>query len=143
VEIDHTVWSIPSHNLIRVNAKIKSSVTILMKSKGDEVTTISLCKLKMKKCILYLILSICMSLYQDRYYIDCQQSLMLNESLNTQVRWVKHNSHTHFTSHWTSKNQMVRFPKPEGPIWENRLQWLVFKYRIFQFLLASFQWLVF
>ncbi len=76
----------------------------------------TLCKLKLKKCILYLILSICMPLYQERCYIDCQQSLMLNKILNTQVRWVKHNGHTHSTSHCTRKNRMVRFSKPDGPV---------------------------
>jgi hypothetical protein len=57
-----------------------------MKSKRDEVATTNLCKLKLEKCILYLILSIGMTLYQEGCYIDCQQSLMLNKSLITQVR---------------------------------------------------------
>jgi hypothetical protein len=133
VEIDYTVWSIPSHNLLRVNVKIRSSVATLMKLKRDEVAIITLCKLKLKKCILYLTLSIGMSLYQERCYVDYQQILMLNKSLNTQVRWVKHNGHTHSTSHWTRKNQMIRFPKPEGPVWADELQRLVFKYRMFWF----------
>jgi hypothetical protein len=60
-------------------------VAALMKSKRDEVATVTLCKLKLKKYILYLILSIGMLLYQEGCYIDCQQSLMLNKSLNTQV----------------------------------------------------------
>jgi hypothetical protein len=109
VEIDYTVWSILSHNLLRVNAKTRSSVATLIKSKRDEVTTIILCKLKLKKYILYLTLSICMLFYQEGCYIDCQQSLMLNKSLNTQVRWVKYNGHTHSTSHWTRK-------KIDGPV---------------------------
>jgi hypothetical protein len=53
-----------------------------MKLKRDEVATITLCKLKLKKCILYLTLSIGMSLYQKGCYIDYQQSLMLNKRLN-------------------------------------------------------------
>jgi hypothetical protein len=57
-----------------------------MKSKSDEVATITVCKLKLKKYILYLTLSIGMSLYQEGCYIDCQQSPMLNKRLNTQVR---------------------------------------------------------
>jgi hypothetical protein len=130
VEIDYTVWSIPSHNLLRVNAKTRSSVATLMKSKKDEVATITLCKLKLKKCILYLTLSLGMSLYQQGCYIDCQQSLMLNKSLNTQVRWVKYNGHTHSTSHWSRKNRMVQFLKSEGPVWADEVQWLVFKYRV-------------
>jgi hypothetical protein len=72
VEIDYTVLSIPSHNHLRVNAKIRSSVATLMKLKRDEVATITLYKLKLKKCILYLTLSIGMSLYQEGCYIDCQ-----------------------------------------------------------------------
>jgi hypothetical protein len=44
-----------------------------MKSKRDEVATITLCKLKLKKYILYLIFSIGMSLYQEGSYIDSQQ----------------------------------------------------------------------
>jgi hypothetical protein len=36
VEIDHTVWSISSHNLLRVNVKTRLSVPTLMKSKRDE-----------------------------------------------------------------------------------------------------------
>jgi hypothetical protein len=134
VEIDYTVWSIPSHNLLRVNAKTRLSVATLMMSKMDEVATITLCKLKLKKCILYLILSIGMSLYQEGSYIDCQQGLMLNKSLITWVRWVKHNGHTHSTSHWTRKNWMVRFPKSDGLVWADELQRLVSKYRMFQFL---------
>jgi hypothetical protein len=118
--------------------------------KRDEVATITFCKLKLKKYILYLTLSIGMWLYQEGCYVDCQQSLMLNKSLNTQVRWVKYNGHTHSTSLWTRKNWMVRFPKSEGPVCSDELQRLVFKYRLFWFskldvlvLLASFQWLVF
>jgi hypothetical protein len=57
-----------------------------MKSKRDKVATITLCKLKLKKYILYLILSIDMPLYQERCYIDYQHSIMLNKSLNVQVR---------------------------------------------------------
>jgi hypothetical protein len=108
VEIDHMVWSIPSHNLLRVNARTRLSVATLMKSKRDEVATITLCKLKFKKYILYLILSIGMLLYQEGCYIDCQQSLMLNKSLNTQVRWVKQWPHTLHIS--------LNQGKPDGPV---------------------------
>jgi hypothetical protein len=38
---------------------------------------------------------------------------------------------------------MVQFSKSEGPVWADELQRLVFEYRMFRFLLASFQWLVF
>jgi hypothetical protein len=46
----------------------------------------SLCKLKLKKSILYLIFSIGMQLYQEVYYMDCQQSLNAQRSLKSQVR---------------------------------------------------------
>jgi hypothetical protein len=46
----------------------------------------TLCKLKLKKCILYLILSIGISLYQEGYHIDCQQNLNFQQRLKTQVR---------------------------------------------------------
>jgi hypothetical protein len=38
---------------------------------------------------------------------------------------------------------MVRFSKPKASIWADELQRLVSKYRMFRFLLASFQQLVF
>ncbi len=46
----------------------------------------TLCKLKLKKSILYLILSIGMLLYQEVYHMDCQQSLNAQHSLKPQVR---------------------------------------------------------
>jgi hypothetical protein len=72
MKIGYTVSSISSHDILRVNAKTRSSVATLIKSKRDEVTTITLCKLRLKKYILYLILSIGMPLYQEGCYIDCQ-----------------------------------------------------------------------
>jgi hypothetical protein len=46
----------------------------------------TLCKLKLKKYILYFILSIGMPLYQEGYHIDCQQSLNAHIALKPQVR---------------------------------------------------------
>jgi hypothetical protein len=57
-----------------------------MMPKRDKVAIITLCKLKLKKYILYLILSIGMLLYHDGCYINYQQSLMLNKSLIIHVR---------------------------------------------------------
>jgi hypothetical protein len=110
-----------------------------MKSKRNEVATITLCKLKLKKYILYLTLSIDMSLYQEGCYIDCQQSLMLNKkpkysSEMSETQW-PHTLHI-------SLNQ----EKPDGPVWTDELQWRVFKYRMFQFSkpdISDFYWLVF
>jgi hypothetical protein len=46
----------------------------------------TLCKLKLKKSVLHLILSIGMSLLQEGYHMDCQQSLNAQHSLKTKVR---------------------------------------------------------
>jgi hypothetical protein len=58
----------------------------------------TLCKLKLKKYISYLILSVGMPLYQERCYIGCQQSLNAQQRPKIQVRWVKHNIRTHHIS---------------------------------------------
>jgi hypothetical protein len=47
-------------------------VSTLMKSKRDKVISITMWKLKLKKYILYLTLTIGMPLYQEGCYIDCQ-----------------------------------------------------------------------
>jgi hypothetical protein len=46
----------------------------------------TLCKLKLKKSNLYLILSIRMTLYQEEYHMNCQQSFNAQQSLKTQER---------------------------------------------------------
>jgi hypothetical protein len=46
----------------------------------------TVCKFKLKKSILYLILSIGMLLYQEGHHMDCQKSLNAQHSLKTQVR---------------------------------------------------------
>jgi hypothetical protein len=70
----------------------------------------TLCKVKLKKCILYLILSVGMSLYQERYHIDCQQGLNAQQSLKppsemSETQW-PHTLHI-------SLNQ----EKPDVPVW--------------------------
>jgi hypothetical protein len=83
---------------LRVNAEAKSSVATLMNSREMKWKESILCKLKFKKCILYSILSIdCCSIKRDT--INCQQCLNAQHSLKTQVRWVKHNSLIHYTTH--------------------------------------------
>jgi hypothetical protein len=91
--------SIPSHDLLRVNAKARSNVATLIKSKNMKWWESILCKLKLQKCILYLILSICMSLYQEGYHIDCQQSLSAQHSLKP--RWDDWNTMASYTTHLT------------------------------------------
>jgi CRP-like cAMP-binding protein len=81
----------------RINAKARSSVATLMKLKRDKWRDQLLCNLKLNKSILYLILSIGMSLYQEGYHIDCQQSLNAQHSLKSQVRRVKSNGLIHST----------------------------------------------
>jgi hypothetical protein len=78
VEIDYMVWSTPSHNLQRVNAKARSNVATLMKSKGKTWQDSVLCKLKLKKLFLCLILSIgCLFIKRDTTWI-INKVLMLN-----------------------------------------------------------------
>jgi hypothetical protein len=51
------------------------------------VATINIVQAQVEElCILYLILSIGMLLYQEGYHMDCQQSLNTQHSLKTQVR---------------------------------------------------------
>jgi hypothetical protein len=60
---------------LRVNAKARSIVA-----------RINLVQLKLKKSILYLILSLGIPLYREGYHMYCQQSLNAKHSLKTQVR---------------------------------------------------------
>jgi hypothetical protein len=46
----------------------------------------ALCKLKLKKYILYLILSVGTLLHQEEYHMDCQQSINAQQNLKTQLR---------------------------------------------------------
>jgi hypothetical protein len=102
---------------LRVNAEARSNVTTLMVSKEMIWQESILCKLELKKYILYLILSVGLPLYQEGYHMDCQQSLNAQHSPKTQVRWVKHNYLIHSTSHWTLENKMFQFPKLEHPVY--------------------------
>jgi hypothetical protein len=145
VEIDHAGWRIPSHNLLRVNAKTRLSVATLIKSKRDEVATITLCKLKLKKYILYLILSICMSLYQERCYIDYQQSLMLNKSLKylsemSETQW----SHTlHISLNQGKPNDPVSQIEGSGlGRWAPMASFLIPDVLIIKTEYSNFYWLV-
>jgi hypothetical protein len=88
-----------------------------MKSKRDEVAIINIVKAQVEELYFIFNLEYRLPLYQEEYYIDCQQSLNKQRSLKTQVRWEKHNGHTHTTSHWTLENWMFWFAKPEHPVW--------------------------
>jgi hypothetical protein len=68
---------------LRVSAKARSHVAIFMKSKRNEVTTINIVQTQVEKCILYVILSVGMPLYQEGYHMDYQQSLNAQQILKT------------------------------------------------------------
>jgi homoserine trans-succinylase len=70
----------------RVKAKARSSVAILMKSKRDEVAIINIVKAQVEELYFIFNLEYRLPLYQEEYYIDCQQSLNKQRSLKTQVR---------------------------------------------------------
>jgi hypothetical protein len=149
VEIDHMVWNILSHNLYESMPKQDQVWQPSWSQKEMKWQQSTLCKLKSKKCILYLLLSVVMPLNQEGHHMDRQQNLNTQHSLKTQVRWVKHNghTHTHTTSHWTLENLMFWFPKLEHPVYVviaifQILDALV-QNRMFQFLLVSSQRLVF
>jgi hypothetical protein len=71
---------------LKVNAKARSNVATLIKSKRNEVVTINLVQAQVEEIHFYLMLSIGMPLYQEGYHMDCQQSLNAQHSLKTQVR---------------------------------------------------------
>jgi hypothetical protein len=130
---------------LRVKAKVRAYVATLIKSKRNKVAIINTVKLKLKKYILYLFLSLVILLYQEGYYMDCQQSPNAQQKPKTQLKWVKHNGHTHSTSLRTRENWIIRFPKPEGSVWADSTNgWFSnskcydFQNRMFWFLLASF-----
>jgi hypothetical protein len=81
VEIDHTVRSTPHHNLLESMPKQNQVWQLSLIQKKMKWLESTLCNLKLKKSILYLILSIGMSLYQEGYHMDCQQSLNAQHSL--------------------------------------------------------------
>jgi hypothetical protein len=73
VKIDHTMWSSPSHR--RVNAKARSNVTILMKSKRNKVARINMVQAQVEEVVFIFNLEYVLPLYQEGYHMDCQQSL--------------------------------------------------------------------
>jgi hypothetical protein len=82
-----------------VNAKARLSVANLMKSKRIEVAIINFVQAQVEEKYFIFNLEYRLLLYQEGYHMDCQQSLNAQQSLKTQVRLVKHNDLTHYTSH--------------------------------------------
>jgi hypothetical protein len=70
----------------RVNAKARSSVAILMKSKRDEVATFNIVQAQVEELYFIFNLEYRLLLYQEGYHMNCQQSLNAQHSLKTQVR---------------------------------------------------------
>jgi homoserine trans-succinylase len=74
MKIDQRIWS-PSHNLQRVNAKARSNVATLKKSKRNKVATFNIAQAQVEEVIFIFNLEYRLSLYQEGYHKDCQQSL--------------------------------------------------------------------
>jgi hypothetical protein len=110
------IYSIPSHNLLKVNDKARSIVATLMKSKRDEVARINIVQAQVQELYFMFNLEYRLPLYQEGYHMDCQQSFNAQHILKPQMRWVKHNDLIHYNSHWTRKNRTVQFFKPDGPV---------------------------
>jgi hypothetical protein len=68
-----------------VNAKARSSVATLMKSKRIEVARINLVQSQFEEKYFIFNLEYRLPLYQEGYHMDCQQSLNAQQSLKTQV----------------------------------------------------------
>jgi hypothetical protein len=66
-----------------VNAEARSSVATLMKSKGDEVATINIVQAQIEELYFIFNLEYRLPLYQEGYYMDCQQSLNTQHSIKT------------------------------------------------------------
>jgi hypothetical protein len=69
----------------RVNAKARSSVKILMKSKRDEVEIINIVQAQIEELYFIFNLDYRLPLYQEGYHMNCQQSLNAQNRLKTQV----------------------------------------------------------
>jgi hypothetical protein len=81
-----------------------------MMSREMKWQQLTLCKLKLKKYILFFILSVGMLLYQEGYHMDCQQILNTQHSIKAQILNFQ-------CSHLTEpKNQLLQFSKLEGAV---------------------------
>jgi hypothetical protein len=78
--------SIPNHNLLRVNARARSIVATLMKSKRDYETVINIVQAQVEELYFIFNLEYKLSLYQEGYNMNCQQSLNAQHSQKTKVR---------------------------------------------------------
>jgi hypothetical protein len=67
----------------RVNAKARSSVAILMKSKRDEVATFNIVQAQVEELYFIFNLEYRLLLYQEGYHMDYQQSLNAQDSIKT------------------------------------------------------------
>jgi hypothetical protein len=83
VKIGHTVCSTPSQNLYESMSKQDQMWSPPRSQKEMKWKESILCKLKLKKYILYLILSVGMPLYQEGYHMNYQQSLNAQYSLKS------------------------------------------------------------
>jgi hypothetical protein len=82
VEIGYSIKYSKSQPL-KVQCQSKISCGNPHKVKRNKVTRFNIVQAQVEENILYLILSIWMSLYQEGYHMDCQQSLNAQNSLKT------------------------------------------------------------
>jgi hypothetical protein len=70
----------------RVNATVRPSVEILMKSKKIKWEIINIVQAQVEELYFIFNLEYRLSLYQEGYHMDCHQSLNPQHSLRPQVR---------------------------------------------------------
>jgi hypothetical protein len=69
-----------------VNVEARSNVAALRKSKRNEVARIIIVQAQVEEMYFIFNLEYRLPIYQERYHMDCQQSLNAQHSLKTQVR---------------------------------------------------------
>jgi hypothetical protein len=125
VEIDHTVWSIPSHNLLRVNAKIRSSVETLMKSKRWSDNN-HLMKAQVEE--IYFIFNL-----EYRYAVLSRGMLHRLSTKSHAPEKTNYPSEMSETQWLHTLHISMNQEKPDGLVWADELQRLVLKYQMFWF----------
>jgi hypothetical protein len=71
---------------LRINVKARSNVATIIKKKGDEVAIINIVQAQVEELYFIFNLEYRLPLYQERYHMDCHQSLNAQYGLKTQVR---------------------------------------------------------
>jgi hypothetical protein len=111
------MWSTPSHNLKKVNAKARSNVKTLKKSKRNEVARINMVQAKDEEMYFMFYLEYRNAALWKGISYALPTKSQCSHSLKTQVRWVKHNGLIYSTSHQTLEKLYVSVSKPECLVW--------------------------